>query len=303
MKTKSNEPTHIAYADETNHNVGRYRGIALLTLRVKDAEILSDNLRQILMKSNIDEFKWVDLRSARHRFAAIKMVEFLIQNALNNLARMDILIWDTEDKRHQVQGRDDIANLERMYYHLFKNVMHKRWPHESAWILHPDINSAMKWRELFNFLKLADIGKSMEKSSGWQGLIKSVNEFGIVQIEPKDSKDEPLIQLADLFAGLATYSRGKYDCFEKWKNNGTRQTKLFEETPEPPIIISKADMERCLILDNFNYNCKRKKMGVSLKTNKGLKSFDPAKPINFWWYVPQHETDKAPVRKADDQCA
>jgi len=300
MKTNSKQPSHIAFADETNHNVGQYRSIALITLRMDDVEILSNNLQQILIKSNIDEFKWVDLRSARHRFAAQKIIDFSIQIAINNLARIDTLIWDTEDSRHKIQGRDDIANLERMYYHLFKNVMHRRWPHESAWVLCPDINSAIEWKELFHFLKLADIGETIKNCSGWQGLLKSVNELGIIQIEPNDSKDQPLIQLADFFAGLAVYSRGKYDCFEKWKNHGTIQTKLFEDKPVQPIKISKADKDRCSILNYFDNNCKRKALGVSLKTNKGLRSFDPSKLINFWWYMPQHEADKAPMRNACD---
>jgi hypothetical protein len=150
---------------------------------------------------------------------------------------------------------------------------------------------------------MANIGENMKRSSGWQGLRESFSEFGIVRIEPNDSKEEPLIQLADFFAGLAVYSRARYDHYDKWKNHGTRQSKLFEDTPISPIMISKADQERCFILNYFNYNCKRKKLGVSLKTNKGLRSFDPTKPVNFWWYVPQHETDKAPLRKIDDQRA
>jgi hypothetical protein len=120
------EPTNIAYADETSYNVGRYRGIALISLNASDLSGLSEELNQIITQSNISEFKWVDLTSARHRFAAQKMFDFSIQSTLNKLIRIDVLTWDTEDKRHKIQGRDDIANLQRMYYHLFKNVMHKR---------------------------------------------------------------------------------------------------------------------------------------------------------------------------------
>lgn len=297
MQEISKSPTHIAYADETNYNVGRYRGIALITLKIDKAISLSDDLKQIIAGSDITEFKWVDLRSARYRFAAKKMLDFSIQNALNNLMRLDILIWDTEDTRHKIQGRDDIANLQRMYYHLFKNVMHKRWPHESKWILNPDANSAIKWVELLNFLKLADIGEGMKMSSGWQGLLKYVGEFGIALIEPRDSKKEPFIQLADLFAGLAVYSYLRYDYYDEWKNGNTCQTKLFDMGSNTQIKLSAADKERCGILGYFNGLCKKKKLGVSLKSRKGLATPNPNNQINFWIYMPQHDNDKAPVKE------
>ncbi|MCX6674325.1 MAG: DUF3800 domain-containing protein [Methanothrix sp.] len=297
MQERSNEPTHVAYADETNYNVGRYRGIALITLRASDERDLSDNLKQIVTMSNITEFKWVDLRSARSRFAAQKMLDFSIQNALDDLLRFDILIWDTEDKRHKVLGRDDIANLQRMYYHLFKNVMNKRCPHESTWILNPDINSAIKWEKLLNFLELANIGECMKKFSEWQSFVKLVSEFRISRIEPKDSKEEPFIQLADLFAGLAAYSYLHYDYYDQWKHSNTRQAKLFETGTCSQIKLSGADKERCRVLDYFNNICKKYKLGVSLKSNKGLKTPDPKNPINFWFYMPQHEADKAPLKE------
>jgi hypothetical protein len=297
MQKKSKDPTHIAYGDETNYNVGRYRGIALITLTTSEAKSLSDNLKQIIAGSEITEFKWVDLHSARSRFAAQKMLDFSIKNALDNLMRLDIIIWDTEDTRHKILGRDDIANLQRMYYHLFKNVMHKRWHHESTWILNPDMNSAIKWEELLTFLKLADIGEAMKKSSGWQGLLKYVGEFGITSIEPKDSKDEPFIQLADLFAGLAVYSHSRYDYYDQWKNANTCQTKLFEMGSSSPIKLSTADKERCRVLGYFDSICKRNKLGVSLKSNKGLTTPRPTNPINFWMYIPQHDADKAPEKE------
>jgi len=299
MTETTREPSNIAYADETNYNVGRYRGLALITMRIEDSTKLSDNLRKIITESGITEFKWVDLRGARFRFAAQKMIDFSIQNSFDKSMRIDILIWDTEDNRHRVQGRDDIANLERMYYHLFKNVMHRRWSRETTWMLNPDKNSAINWEGLLAFLKMANLNETLKKSLKWETFRRYAIEFGIRRIEPKDSKDEPFIQLADLFAGIAVYSRSKYDYFEKWKDHGTRQTRLFEENPESCIILSKADEERCLILNYFNNNCKRKKLGVSLKMNKGLKTLDPTKPINFWWYEPQHDADKAPLRKCD----
>ncbi len=68
-----------------------------------------------------------------------------------------------------------------------------------------------------------------------------------------------------------------------------------------PIKLSKSDQERCCVLYEFNNKCKNKKLGVSLKINRGLKTFDAKNPINFWWYEPQHEADKAPRKIGKDK--
>jgi hypothetical protein len=43
--------------------------------------------------------------------------------------------------------------------------------------------------------------------------------------------------------------------------------------------------------------CKKAKLGVSLKTFGGLKSPKATSALNFWWYEPQVEQDKAPITK------
>ena len=43
-------------------------------------------------------------------------MDFVIEQALQGALGEDVLTWDTEDSRHKIKGRDDIANLQRMYY-------------------------------------------------------------------------------------------------------------------------------------------------------------------------------------------
>jgi hypothetical protein len=103
--------------------------------------------------------------------------------------------------------------------------------------------------------------------------------------------------LADLFAGLAVYFRNSYDRFEQWQAINNQQQTLFQTKPGSSIQFSKSDRERCHVLSRFDILCKRRKLGVSLRTCGGLKTFQPQNPINFWWYEPQHEADEAPVRR------
>jgi hypothetical protein len=154
--------THIAYGDESFHNRGHYRSIAIVTLEADASVTLSQTVRSLLDESEVKEFKWQKLRQARERFAAQKLLGFVIEQTSRGALRVDVLTWDTEDSRHKIKGRDDIANLQRMYYHLFKNAL-KRWAGDNTWILYPDQNSALGWESVQDYLDIA--GLSLEAIS------------------------------------------------------------------------------------------------------------------------------------------
>ena len=117
------EVTHVAYSDETNHNVGRFKGIAVLTASTNHATQASEEVKAILATANVNELKWEKLRTARDRIAAIQVTEWLCSKL--NVLRVDVLTWDIEDPRHRLHGRDDVANLHRMFHHLMNNVLRR----------------------------------------------------------------------------------------------------------------------------------------------------------------------------------
>lgn len=268
-------PTHIAYADESSHNIGRYRGIALVTISVADAEKANPTLERILKESSIKEFKWAKLRSARNRFAAQKIVECVFEWAVNRTLRIDAITWDIEDSRHNVPGRSDIRNLRRMYYTLFRNVLGQRWSELCVWELRPDKSSfgaASHLRYLGNPDEMNEDARRVQ----------------IAQIKEVSSNSEPLVQVADLFAGLATYSRGSYEAYELWEKHSTTSMSTGVAG------LSNADKERCQLINDFYRRCKKGRLGVGLKSSRGLRTRDPHRPLNFWWYEPQGDYDKAP---------
>lgn len=299
MQGTSNQPSHIAFADETRHNIGRYRGIGLISLRYEHLWSLCVALQSLLQESGITELKWQKLDGAKYRFAALKILRCTVKSACAGLLRADVLTWDIQDSRHTVRGRDDSANLQRMYYHLFKNVLHTRWPNQSKWRLCPDENSAMNWSEVEDFLDKSSTTVEVRCDLFTQGGFKArlKQDFGIEQITPCKSHEEPLVQIADLFVGLGVYSRISYGQYEHWSQDNRGQLALFTNVISTAAKLSRSDRERCCVLDEFDAMCKRQKLGVSLKTNRGLKTFDPANPINFWWYESKHEGDKAPVKE------
>jgi len=294
----SKEPTHFAYADECQFNIGRYRGIGLITLARRDQERVNRELVALLAESNVDELKWEKVRSAKYRFAALKATDYALHQAAAGVMRVDVLVWDILDSRHDIQGRDDLQNLQRMYYHLFRNVLLNRWPVGSNWHLFPDEHTAVDWRNMEGILENSGSRLEAENNllTGGKLQLRLRRDFGIVDITPVRSHEVAGVQLADLFVGLAVYSRTSYDTFEQEKLGRDKCQEFFSFGFEPAVQPSNADVERCKVLAEVNANCKDRKMGVSLKTHRGLRTLNPESPVNFWWYQPQHETDRAPVR-------
>jgi len=294
------EVTHVGFSDESNWNKGRFRSLGLVTVVLDRLDSLNSDAQRLLKESSIREFKWKDLQGAKERFAAEKLCKFTIENALEGYVRVDVLIWDIEDSRHKIPGRDDIANLGRMYYHLFHNVLRKRWPKDAVWRLHPDEHTAMDWGTLQDCLQNASVRITMDQDifTGGKFRIRLQKEFGIEMIQPVSSLESPILQIADLFAGLAVFSHERFKEYQKWLQSRSPQQRLFGDD-EPSQNPSRSSRERFEVLSRFDELCKSHKLGMSLKRGRGLWTPKPSRlrsPLNFWIYKPQHSEDKAPVR-------
>lgn len=296
---QNEQPTYVAYADECRFNVGRYRGIGLVTLSMKDQARVHRELRALLDESNVDELKWEKLRTAKYRFAALKAANYAIRSACTGALRVDVLVWDTLDRRHSIQGRDDIQNLQRMYYHLFKNVLLNRWPSCSAWHLFPDEHTGIDWQNVEDVLDNSGSRFEAENNLFTRGKLRFRlrRDFSIAKITPVRSNDAPGVQLADFFVGLAVYSRTSYEKFQSATFGRNEQQRCLSLGDETSMHLSNADNERCKVLAEFNASCKSNKLGVSLRTHRGLRTLNPESPVNFWWYEPQHDADRAPTKR------
>jgi len=290
--------SHVGFSDESNWNIGRSRSLGLVTVPVAYLDQIERKLWQILEGSGVSEFKWKKLGGAKGRFAAMKMCKLAIDEVNSGHMRIDVLIWDIQDSRHNVQGRDDIENLQRMYYHLFRNVLRTRWPDEAIWRLIPDEHTAIEWETIKDYLDDASERIIVEHSLMTKGTFRFrlLQEFSLEEVVPGKSSEQPLIQLADLFAGLAVFSREKFNEYQTWQRNYTSQAAIFDDTSDR-VGSSYSSKERFKVLRFLNDECKKRKLGVSLESKKGLWTPDPRRPINFWLYVPQHSDDKAPVKR------
>jgi hypothetical protein len=257
------QPVIAGYTDEAQYNVGRYRGLAMLSLRGEDAASCSRDLRAILRASSIHECKWEKVRSAKTLFAARALLDWTIGQVERGILRVDTLTWDTEEGSRAGLGVPHIANLRKMYRILLESVVPERWGARAEWHLYPDEQTAMPWQRLIDGLPQ------------------------VAGITASRSHEHQLIQLADLLAGLAVYSRDSYDLYERWLDNPRDR----HGYPDSGRIAggtnrySASDRVRCLLLDDFFTSCKLHQLGVSLRTRRGLFTGDARPGLVFRWWI------------------
>ena len=295
--TSKSSATHFIFADESKWNTGRYRALGAVSIRVDRCILLSKKIAELLNESDVRELRWSKIANAKYRFAAEKIINLVIDHAVVGGLRVDVLSWDIEDERHRIKGRDDIENLHRMYHHLLKNIMKERWEDNAVWHLKPDEHTALRFEDIHYFLEIKETGIAVEEVNLFSSNPKIYwrKYYNISGFEPVNSEKEVFVQVADMFAGMVCFSRGCFEKYKNWERSNSQQQTLFEDEKKTDQL-SKSEKTRFELLKKFNKKCKCHGLGVSLDTCKGLKTFDPSKPINFWWYESQHKKDKAPIK-------
>lgn len=270
MAPGSENATYLGFADEAHYNVGRYRGLALVSMRATNAPRFRAEVTSILHQSNAVECKWEKVRSAKNRFTAQKLLRWTIDHALSDSLRVNVLTWDTGTSEDQRQGTHHVKRLRNTYVHFLARVVRTRWPDARHWRFYPDEQEALDWRAIEHDLKHIVTREPPH-----------IAEIG--QILPQVSHNEPFVQIGDLFAGLAVFSRDGYDDYERWLCSPREGHDEPTGEHEPPTRLSSSLRQRCLILDEFYTECKLRNMHVSLRTNRGLRTYDSRAPIAFEW--------------------
>ena len=255
---------------------------------------INDKLVEILIKYNIStkKFKWNKFNSMDKVNALEKFLEYLFRLMSDDLVFIHTIIWDIQDSRYEIVGRDDNKNLSLMYYKLIKNFAKDKLKNGDYLTIYPDRNNAVDWSLIEEILPNDGVYNTKELSFCTVGLSK-------VCIKESNTYENALIQIADIFAGMARTSYEDYDNYEKWLNRG--QQSLFPNENLNNVELSGKDKHRFKIYEFVDKHSKRKSWSVSLKTNNGFYTFDKSKPLNFWFYRPQHDEDKAPLKTKNYQ--
>ena len=301
MLPLSDSATHYGFSDESHQNIGRFRGIGLVTSTISKFEEARPAIGAVLSAFGVREFKWHDLRTKRNLALAKRLVDQILKLVANCSFRIDVLIWDTYDSRHNIRGRDDKANLQRMYFHLVKTVLDKRWPNECEWVLFPDENNIIDWEAVKLFLeykrKRVEVRNDLTTKNN--PTLEFLESFRIHDILQRQSHHEPIIQMADFFIGLGIFSYAKFDAYEQWLRTDDAANDMFGYEDMYTGKLSNSDNVRSELLKYFDDACKMRHLGVSLKTNRGLQTIPVNNPLSYWAWCPQHEMDKAPIRTGE----
>jgi len=288
--------THLAFSDESQYNTGRFRAIAAVSVDAGRVSEHSKSLARLISEAGCRELKWEKVRTARDREAVLACFRWLFQQ-LDSIS-CDVLMWDVEDARHSIRGRDDIENLHRMHHHLMKHVMtHRGSSHPSRWHLYPDEQTAVRWQQVSDFLDRKSMSPQNQRTlyDGHVGIRFGFKMNYVVEgISPSHSHEHGFIQIADLLAGMMVFSWKRIEVYEQWARESAGQMSLYgDDTPHLP---STGEREKCRVLDVFWREMKTRRMPVSLVSSRGLRTHNWHEPLNFWAYEPQTEKDKAPVR-------
>jgi hypothetical protein len=175
-----------------------------------------------------------------------------------------------------------------MFYHLHRNSLQKR-PKNSKWTIFPDEQLEIDWNTVRQCLEA--VGKHRELiNMPLFGDFFSDLYYEIIDFRQVKSHESLCCQIADLFSGLIVFSKVNYNGYKKWKE---RNIPTF--FPEVKSKFSNSEEDRFEVLEYFNSECKKRRLYVGLDSTKCLYTYKPEYPINFWYYEPQHEKDKAPT--------
>ena len=288
---------YVVFSDESRHTEGRFRSIAAVSLpsnppsRVVD---LTAELGDALECTTKGELKWLNVgRRARTNVPrAIAAIDLFLSHLSQGL-RCDVVIWDTTDSRHSVERRDDVANYGRMFFHLHRVLMRRRGP-DARWHLRPDKLITIDWATIRDCLNSDGTWKQHSHAvlgEEYRWIVPMVRTFREV-----DSAATPFVQLADLFAGMATYTRISREVIRKLLAENEDQRDLFPGAPPTESGPTAKDRGRFRVVSHFYHRSKEARLGVSLNGHGYLRTPNPRNPVNFWHYEPQHPGDKAPTK-------
>ena len=272
--------THVGFADEAYWNEGRFRSVTLVSMALSDYEDNKREIRASRKSKSSSELKWQNVKGSRKRDEADYICETVVDIAAKRKLRVDTVIWDRDDTRHGVMGRDDVQNLLHMYRFLICDVLNKRWGTSPSWELYIDNRNDLDFRFLNN-----GIQQRTDRDT---------------TINPILSKNSVMVQVADMFAGIGAYSYRRFRDYSIWLEHVSNPLPMFEEFAPDEDCSSSTDKFRFPIMHRIYRRCGSHRMHLSLSTAKeGFWTRSPNEPnctINFWFYIPQGDYDEAPTR-------
>lgn len=273
-----------AFSDESGINAeDRYTSIAVVSGEAEILGFLRDELAKEVNDKGIDEVKFS--RVTRYKSPVSQAAKIFINCVINKYAILNQVRIDTITIDNDSPDCGDKNTLERMYYCLIAHMV-RLW-NNTHWNFYPDVNSKINWGEIISYLSTTRLHKRKNKNPLLIELMLEENpRFKFGEVKQLPSIQEPLIQLADFFAGLARFSHEEdVDC-TNWvigqKNRRQQKMKLCQENKVNNV--NRTRECRYKLIGELYYLCRKHRLGVSIRTKKHLNTWRPNYPINFWDY-------------------
>ena len=280
--------TFEAYSDESGINIGdRYTSVSVVSGEAEALNHLRDKLGETLIDKNVDEVKFSEIRRYGSPItqAAVDFVGCLVNDfAIYNRVRIDTITTDNEWLNGEYLDSHSEPDLGGMYHQVLSNVG-RRWGC-TEWGFYPDENSGVNWSDIVSSLNMTSL---LTTKWGERRFIDRTDEdaqFEFSEVEELDSVGEPLVQLADLFAGMARFSHEDNGGCSEWleRPRDERQGKLIPSMPRDKGNTGRLKECRYRLIGGLYALCGRHRLYVSLRSEKHLKTWRPQSPINFWDY-------------------
>lgn len=283
----------VAFSDESGCFNNRFQSIGIVSGQSDHLSSLRDELRSILARLKVKEVHFEKVRSHTPMLsAACYYVDISIKYVVQGMVSIDVLCWDTQDSRHDIRRRDDVANLERMYFKILRNVAEK-W-RQDKWYFFPDKGSKLNWAEITSYLNNTRLNRKPILITLFD---QNRTRIKFLKVTPRDSIAEPLVQLADLFAGIVCFSARRSNEFLEWQRDEHQRSQQSLFSDLPPIKLSRALRNRFLLITKVYLLGKKHGLQISLPRDGYLRSFKKTAPLNIWHYHPKGSYDKAPVKR------
>lgn len=281
-----NDDLFSAYSDESGIYGERCQAIAVVSGQNIALSQLGTILKNILSNENIKESKFVNIRRSKSKAtkAAMRFLKCIVKEfASQRRLRIDVIVWDDRNFP-DTETKERMSRLEDMYHRVLTHIG-RQW-NQISWNFYPDENSQIQWNQIVSFLNRTRLSRPKPRLLRLFENQETDQLFKFSNVKQLSSFNEPIVQLADLFAGMGRFSREEGEQCIQWLNSWGNKAQLrlseFFNFAGSESETSRTKRARFELIGKFDNICKRYKMGVSLRTNKCLWTYNPNHPINFW---------------------
>jgi uncharacterized protein DUF3800 len=284
------------FSDESGQDgSNRYGSLATVSGSSVNTEALNKELNKILSSYNKKEIKFKKVKNQNSKSIASQFIDKSFEYIKRGKIKVHVLVWDKQDSRHSIQDRCDIENLKRMYYKILKNVK-TDWNTEVDWRFYPDEFTAIEWREdIVKYLENTPLNKVMAEHPTLFKTFYIPHFAKYTVVKELESDKYPILQLADLYAGIVRTSRTEISFYHWFKEQDYTKPNLFNI--EVKTSISNSMRPKYEVMKYFKEKSGIHRLGINLSKHQYFTTFNRRNNICIMHYEPQHELDKAPTRK------